>query len=73
MSIAKTFVIYDPFCASRGSNVVHRGFKSKEAADKRLSALLKSDYDGYAGCVPSRPGYFMFRHREASDGSTPPP
>lgn len=51
MSIAKTFVIYDPFCASRGSNVVHRGFKSKEAADKRLSALLKSDYDGYAGCV----------------------
>lgn len=50
MSVAQTFVIYDPFCASSGRNVVRRGFKSKEAADKRLSTLLKSDADAYAGC-----------------------
>jgi hypothetical protein len=47
---AQTFIISDPFCATKGGDIVARGFKTAVNAQKWLDKKIAADPDGYAGC-----------------------
>lgn len=44
------FWITDPYCASRGGEIVARNFKTAENAQRWLEKRIAEDPDSYVGC-----------------------